>query len=148
MLVQAGLCRTCSETTLLVFPRGGSSDRQICSVAEASYRLEKLGMETNVIIVSAELWNERQIGFAQSVSMYICCFIKASNKFCHEEAKLFCDITLPKSISSNRFNFFVAGCDNERSRCFLTGRFQVIFFDVPREVSNYTSEMSSSDSLG
>ena len=22
--VQAGLCRTCSETTLLVFPRGGS----------------------------------------------------------------------------------------------------------------------------
>ena len=25
-LVQAGLCRTCSETTLLVFPRGGSSN--------------------------------------------------------------------------------------------------------------------------
>ena len=24
MLVQAGLCRICSETTLLVFPRGGS----------------------------------------------------------------------------------------------------------------------------
>ena len=24
MTVQAGLCRTCSETTLLVFPRGGS----------------------------------------------------------------------------------------------------------------------------
>ena len=24
MLVQAGLCRTCSKTTLLVFPRGGS----------------------------------------------------------------------------------------------------------------------------
>ena len=24
MLVQAGLCGTCSETTLLVFPRGGS----------------------------------------------------------------------------------------------------------------------------
>ena len=24
MLEQAGLCRTCSETTLLVFPRGGS----------------------------------------------------------------------------------------------------------------------------
>ena len=24
MLVQVGLCRTCSETTLLVFPRGGS----------------------------------------------------------------------------------------------------------------------------
>ena len=26
MLVQAGLCRTCSETTLLVFPRDGSND--------------------------------------------------------------------------------------------------------------------------
>ena len=25
MLVQASLCRTCSETTLLVFPRGGSN---------------------------------------------------------------------------------------------------------------------------
>ena len=24
MLVQVGMCRTCSETTLLVFPRGGS----------------------------------------------------------------------------------------------------------------------------
>ena len=24
VLVQAGLCRTCSKTTLLVFPRGGS----------------------------------------------------------------------------------------------------------------------------
>ena len=24
--VQAGLCRTCSETTLLVFPRGGSNN--------------------------------------------------------------------------------------------------------------------------
>ena len=26
MLVQAGLCRTCSETTLLVFPQGGSNN--------------------------------------------------------------------------------------------------------------------------
>ena len=26
MLVQAGLCRTCSETTLLVFPRDGSNN--------------------------------------------------------------------------------------------------------------------------
>ena len=26
MLVQPGLCRTCSETTLLVFPRGGSNE--------------------------------------------------------------------------------------------------------------------------
>ena len=27
VLVQAGLCQKCSETTLLVFPRGGSFDR-------------------------------------------------------------------------------------------------------------------------
>ena len=33
MLVQAGLCRTCSETTLLVFPRGGSNG---ISLAEKS----------------------------------------------------------------------------------------------------------------
>ena len=26
--VQAGLCWTCSETTLLVFPRGGSNDKK------------------------------------------------------------------------------------------------------------------------
>ena len=30
VLVQAGLCRTCSKTTLLVFPRGGSYDNHIC----------------------------------------------------------------------------------------------------------------------
>ena len=29
VLVQASLCRTCSETTLLVFPRGGSNDHVI-----------------------------------------------------------------------------------------------------------------------
>ena len=29
VLVQAGLCRTCSETTLLVFPRGGSNQQYI-----------------------------------------------------------------------------------------------------------------------
>ena len=28
MTVQAGLCRTCSKTTLLVFPRGGSFYKQ------------------------------------------------------------------------------------------------------------------------
>ena len=31
VLVQAGLCRTCSETTLLVFPRGGSIIRKYFS---------------------------------------------------------------------------------------------------------------------
>ena len=34
--VQAGLCQTCSETTLLVFPRGGSlSSPQSCSVVHS-----------------------------------------------------------------------------------------------------------------
>ena len=32
VLVQLGLCRTCSETTLLVFPRGGSLIIQRCVV--------------------------------------------------------------------------------------------------------------------
>ena len=36
VLVQAGLCRTCSKTTLLVFPRGGSDGYSVfmnCSMA-------------------------------------------------------------------------------------------------------------------
>ena len=31
--VQAGLCQTCSETTLLVFPRGGSMNLFLVSTA-------------------------------------------------------------------------------------------------------------------
>ena len=38
VLVQPGLCRTCSETTLLVFPREGSDDR-----FKYQLRLAKLG---------------------------------------------------------------------------------------------------------
>ena len=40
MLVQAGLCRTCSETTLLVFPRGGSFilNMNTCSNVNSSVR--------------------------------------------------------------------------------------------------------------
>ena len=34
MLVQAGLCRTCSETTLLVFPRGGSNLTRLAALLE------------------------------------------------------------------------------------------------------------------
>ena len=33
MLVQACLCRTCSETTLLVFPRGGLNDNVMSKAA-------------------------------------------------------------------------------------------------------------------
>ena len=34
MLVQAGLCQTCSETTLLVFPRGGSFVLRFVTIEE------------------------------------------------------------------------------------------------------------------
>ena len=34
VLVQVGLCRTCSETTLLVFPRGGSYKKYKCVIAD------------------------------------------------------------------------------------------------------------------
>ena len=38
MLVQASLCQTCSETTLLVFPRGGSNYTPCVSVTEFYFR--------------------------------------------------------------------------------------------------------------
>ena len=37
VLVQAGLCRTCSDTTLLVFPRGGSNDSAILEILPCHY---------------------------------------------------------------------------------------------------------------
>ena len=45
VLVQAGLCRNCSETTLLVFPRGGSS-------IEDGSRLEIVVLERRGIVLS------------------------------------------------------------------------------------------------
>ena len=46
MLVQVGLCRTCSETALLVFPRGGSNFRiclfpQVCGSPDIPLNLLK-----------------------------------------------------------------------------------------------------------
>ena len=42
VLVQAGLCQTCSETTLLVFPRGGSNAySKMKSVTTAANRLHR-----------------------------------------------------------------------------------------------------------
>ena len=43
VLVQAGLCRTCSETTLLVFPRGGSNI-YTCTPAHPSFTTEMWGV--------------------------------------------------------------------------------------------------------
>ena len=37
VLVQPGLCRTCSETTLLVFPRGGSFNGNHCNDSASLY---------------------------------------------------------------------------------------------------------------
>ena len=41
MHVQAGLCRTCSETTLLVFPRGGSNAGNVLSPLPVCMRSDK-----------------------------------------------------------------------------------------------------------
>ena len=47
MLVQAGLCRTCSETTLLVFPRGGSNSEQLSNYSK-HYFLVSYYIDLNV----------------------------------------------------------------------------------------------------
>ena len=58
VLVQVGLCRTCSETTLLVFPRGGSvvrnklMDRKFRIISTNSIFLEYLQHETLHLQVS------------------------------------------------------------------------------------------------
>ena len=48
MLVQAGLCRTCSGTTLLVFPRGGSYV-DLNHWTSALYFMGLFGMGNNVV---------------------------------------------------------------------------------------------------
>ena len=47
MLGQVGLCRTCSETTLLVFPRGGSfvTGSEPFSEEEANVILDELDVK-------------------------------------------------------------------------------------------------------
>ena len=47
MLVQAGLCRTCSETTLLVFPRGSSYILSCRECSDAEELLCDAGRRTN-----------------------------------------------------------------------------------------------------
>ena len=52
MLVQAGLCQTCSETTLLVFPRGGSFQRfspKQQGYSNLNFERRFLGYEENLI---------------------------------------------------------------------------------------------------
>ena len=41
MLVQAGFCQTCSETTLLVFPRGGSYNFVLFQLVAVAARDQK-----------------------------------------------------------------------------------------------------------
>ena len=66
VLVQLGLCQTWSETTLLVFPRGGSfKDKELCQVASS---------RTNTI---KHILSRKQI-FSPSLSSF-----KESNLFSH-----------------------------------------------------------------
>ena len=60
MLVQAGLCRTCSETTLLVFPRGGSNTSILV--------LQKLYMEEVQGLFSGEVVRDFLIFLAKNWS--------------------------------------------------------------------------------
>ena len=50
MLVQLGLCRTCTETTLLVFPRGGSYFNKCNSVNMAIAKPRKAGGKRTVCL--------------------------------------------------------------------------------------------------
>ena len=47
VLVQAGLCRTCSETTLLVFPRGGSNYANLSEHLLHAYYQSNLSLMDN-----------------------------------------------------------------------------------------------------
>ena len=54
MLVQPDLCRTCSETILLVFPRGGSNDLY---VKGNNVHTDALGFVNNVMFIEIEAFN-------------------------------------------------------------------------------------------
>ena len=69
MLVQAGLCRTCSETTLLVFPRGGS-----CIVFQGSQEIRNLSPPEELTfimddVISKGIESAKQLN-SQYVSIY------------------------------------------------------------------------------
>ena len=76
MRVQAGLCRTCSETTLLVFPRGGSSiqledtildtDPAVASFLFQYYCYQNKFPELNAFIVG--LPNPKKISIFESLT--------------------------------------------------------------------------------
>ena len=63
MLVQVGLCRTCSETTLLVFPLGGSfpTSTQQPSVIEPSTLIIRISKEC--ILDRLKFWKGKQNTF-------------------------------------------------------------------------------------
>ena len=54
MLVQAGLCRTWSETTLLVFPRGGSNGKK--GKARRGDSIQKKRLHLHVYSSLAMVW--------------------------------------------------------------------------------------------
>ena len=58
VLVQAGLCWTCSETTLLVFPRGGSI---LCCLFDGGFMFHSEILDPNH--ETAASWENQQCGF-------------------------------------------------------------------------------------
>ena len=66
MLVQAGLCRTCSETTLLVFPRDGSNihDSEL-------YLYEKMAKMLKNCSIHAILQNSTRVSYFEDNHNYV-----------------------------------------------------------------------------
>ena len=58
--VQAGLCRTCSETTLLVFPRGGSNVDPKSGIAPATHYLSHDARKLVFLISDEVRHNQRR----------------------------------------------------------------------------------------
>ena len=59
VLVQVGLCRTCSETTLLVFPRGGSSIYRRRSISDHHLRYHQMQL---TVIASRSMMASSSLG--------------------------------------------------------------------------------------
>ena len=71
MLVQAALCRTCSETTLLVFPRGGSFVYSVClSVVIAMFAVVYAGLVVVLFWKCVSSFLSYSVKFVSGVSSF------------------------------------------------------------------------------
>ena len=66
VLVQAGLCRTCSETTLLVFPRGGSF-----TVESYHTSISSLLSLTDAILVGCSLTSGKHVPVINPLTRFL-----------------------------------------------------------------------------